>query len=164
MEKEIPVASIRKPADKPSPVGFRPKNRIGPTNRGNFDSRLAKKRRNEAVDRHNLLKDKKQYLNIQYKITRKLLKSATPSKTIIAQARRLSRLVKSSNEEMSELELITDQDIPIALFDKQPDNPTPLKFGPERRFGPVDRREYDGPEINDQNVSLPVADSGLLTA
>ena len=143
MAKKKPVAENRSPADKPGRVGFRPKNSIGAVKRSKLDAPRAGKLRSEAADKRKLLNESKQYLNMQYKITRRLLKSAAPSNTLIDQARKLGRLVKSSNEEMNQLELIADQDIPIALFAKQPNKPIPLKFGPERRFGPPDRREYD---------------------
>ena len=78
---------------------------------------------------------------MQYKITRQLIKASSPSKTIIEQASKLGRVVKSSDEELDELELIADQDILIAMFDSLNENPILLKFGPERRFGPIDRRK-----------------------
>ena len=143
MKKEIPVASFRKLAGKPTSLDIRLESRLDPTNRGESDTPLAEDRPNEAVNRCNLVKDKRQYLNIQYRITRELLKAETPSNAIIKQARKLGHVVKSSDEEMKELELIADQDISVAVFDKRAKNTIAFKFGPERRSGPVDRRKHD---------------------
>ena len=143
MAKKIPVTINRNPADKSNRVGFRPKSHIDAIKGIKLEAHQAGKRRGDVADKRKLLNENKQYLTMQFKITRQLLKSASPSNAVIEQARRLGRLVKSSNEEMNQLELIADQDIPIALFAKRPNKPIPLKFGPERRLGPSDRREYD---------------------
>ena len=143
MKKEIPMSSFLEPADRPTSFNRWLKSRLGLIKQREIDTPLTKDRLNEAVENRNLLNKKRQYLNLQYKITRKLLKPALPSQTIIEQARELGLLVKSSDEEMSGLKLISDQEIAVARFGKLSTKTIPLKFGPERRIGPVDRRKYD---------------------